>query len=127
MRKAKVVRLVEDSPEGPGIVLQAGDDEVFLPAEEAAELLGKLHYILVPPITIEFAADEMEKLGPIRISENRISIDAEELATKEGQRQFREALLKHPELRKLLLVKHNPDGTLSAEPVPEIEWGDESE
>jgi len=107
-----LVRVLEESPNGPGLVLRVGPDEVFLPADHAASWLGKLGFTIVFPIKWAFAAKGTNAMGPIRLADDGIEVDLGKLSTPDGRRQFAEIMLENPGLRERLGVRRRPDGEL---------------
>ena len=64
VEKAKSVRAIDITPDGPGIVVDTAAGEVFVPAEDAAVGIAELGWIVVTPPRLG-----METIEPMVITE----------------------------------------------------------
>lgn len=64
MKRPKFVRLLEITPEGPGIVVEIEGKEAFILADTAGEWLAELGYHVFTPIRFRIGVDSTSAPAP---------------------------------------------------------------
>lgn len=76
VEKAKSVRAIDITPDGPGIVVDTAAGEVFIPAEDAAVGIATLGWIVVTPPRLG-----IETIEPMAVTEEVVEewVDEDEI------------------------------------------------
>jgi hypothetical protein len=62
--KAKFVRFIQITPDGPAIVVEVDGREAVIPADTAGEWIAELGYTVFTPIRVTIAADSKPEPDP---------------------------------------------------------------